>query len=239
MLGCRSRPSKPSYFENHTSALLDPEFISSYIAGEQLTSRYSQPFKPAELGAVIGPFCTSPLGLVPKPHTDIYRMIQDMLFPRGCSSVLSVNAGIDSDDFPTAWGTFDSTSALIITLPEGCHAATFNISAAYRITPIRPWQQNMLCVFWKGKVYVDRAIMFGLTSSARVFGSIADMLVAIYERAGFRPIRKWVDNFFVILLPDQFWSEEDFISLTGFCGVPWSRAKTRPLAVVQHFIGFD
>lgn len=239
MLGCESYPSRPSYFENHTSALLDPEFISSYIAGEQLAGRYSQPFEPAELEAVIGPFRTSPLGLVPKPHTNIYRMIQDMSFPRGGSSVLSVNAGIDLDDFPTAWGTFDSTAALIITLPEGCRAATFDISAAYRITPIRPWQQNVLCVFWKGKVYVDRAVMFGLTSSAGVFGSVADMLVAIYERAGFGPIRKWVDDFFVILLPDQSWSEEDFISLTGFCGVPWSRVKTRSLAVVQRFIGFD
>ncbi|KZP11579.1 hypothetical protein FIBSPDRAFT_756437, partial [Athelia psychrophila] len=61
MLGCESYPSRPSYFENHTSALLDPEFISSYIAGEQLAGRYSQPFEPAELEAVIGPFRTSPL----------------------------------------------------------------------------------------------------------------------------------------------------------------------------------
>jgi hypothetical protein len=34
---------------------------------------------------------------------------------------------------------------------------------------------------WKGLVYVDRAVMFGLASSAGVFGAIADMLVAILQ----------------------------------------------------------
>ncbi|OSC96160.1 hypothetical protein PYCCODRAFT_1335184, partial [Trametes coccinea BRFM310] len=52
-----------------------------------------------------------------------------------------------------------------------------------------------------GKVYVDTALCFGLTSSAGVFGSIADMLVAIYHTYGFGSIRKWVNDFFVIRLP--------------------------------------
>jgi len=71
---------------------------------------------------------------------------------------------------------------LIISLPPCCVAATFNISAAYHFTPIHPNQQHALYIFWNGVVYVDRAIMFGLTSSAGVFGAIANMLVAIYEQ---------------------------------------------------------
>jgi hypothetical protein len=51
-------------------------------------------------------------------------------------------------------------------------------------------QQNLLCIYWDGKVYVDPAVMFGLTSSAGVFGSIGDMLVAIYGEAGFKVIKK-------------------------------------------------
>ncbi|KAG1872169.1 hypothetical protein F4604DRAFT_1513590, partial [Suillus subluteus] len=46
---------------------------------------------------------------------------------------------------------------LILSLPPGCVAVTFDISAAYRITPIHPSQQNSLCVYWRGIVYVDRA----------------------------------------------------------------------------------
>lgn len=137
------------------------------------------------------------------------------------------------------WGSFESTAELILSLPPGCVAATFDISAAYRITPVHPLQQNTLCVFWRGIVYVDRALMFGLTSSAGVFGSIADLLVAIYGKAGFDLIRKWVDDFLVIRLPHQSWTEADFIALTAYCGVPWSLEKLRRFASTQRYIGFD
>ena len=59
------------------------------------------------------------------------------------------------------------------------------ISAAYRLTPIHSDQQNSLCLLWNGKVYVDHAVMFGLSSSTGVFGTVADMLVDIYIHAGF------------------------------------------------------
>lgn len=86
---------------------------------------------------------------------------------------------------------------------------------------------------------MDRAVMFGMSSSAGVFGCVADMLVGIYTKAGFGPLLKWVDDFFVIRLPHHTWTEEDFIGLTSSIGVPWSLEKLRPLSVVQRYIGFD
>lgn len=226
-------------FENHASSQLNPSFIDSYIADEQAAGRYSRGYTPSELERIIGPFISSPLGLVPKPHSNKFRLIQDLSYPRNDPSWASVNAGISADDFPTVWGSFDSTAELILSLPPGCVAATFDISAAYRITPVQPCQQNSLCVCWRGIIYVDRALMFGLTSSAGVFGSIADMLIAIYGRAGFDLIRKWVDDFLVIRRPHQLWTEADFIALTASCGVPWSLEKLRLFASIQRYIGFD
>src|ERR1700683_157300 len=124
------------YFNNHSSSQLDPDFITSYISGEQAAGHYSDAFHPEDLKQLIRPFHTSPLGLVLKPHTDTFQMIQDMSFPWNDPNVTSVNHGISSDDFPTAWGTFEATLALILSLPHGCLAVTFNISAAYRLTPI-------------------------------------------------------------------------------------------------------
>lgn len=57
--------------------------------------------------------------------------------------------------------------------------------------------------------------MFGLASSAGVFGAIADMLVALYKAAGFSRTLKWVDNFFVIHLLNENWTEQDFMALTA------------------------
>jgi hypothetical protein len=80
----------------------------------------------------------------------------------------------------------------------------------------------------------------GLASSAGVFGSIADMLVALYSCSSeFGPMVKWVDDFFVILLPHQSWTEADFMDYTARFGVPWSSKKLRTLSVVQRYIGFD
>jgi len=108
-------------------------------------------------------------------------MIQDMSYHWDDPSVSSVNYGINLDSFSTAWGTFNDTAVLILSLPAGCLVATFNVSAAYRLTPIQPDQQQHLCVFWDGMIYVGQAVMFRLSSSAGVFGSIGDMLVAIYK----------------------------------------------------------
>lgn len=87
-------------------------------------------------------------------------------------------------------------------------------------------------------MYIDRAVAFGLASSAGVFGAVADLLVAIYKASGFGPLVKWVDDFFVIRLPHQSWTEDDFISLTAGLGVPWSIRKTKPFATRQRYIGF-
>ena len=50
---------------------------------------------------------------------------------------------------------------------------------------------------------------------------------------------KWVDDFFVIRLPNQSWNQTDFMDYTSKFGVPWSMRKLRPLNVIQRYIGFD
>ena len=60
------------FFNNHASSQLDPDFISTYIAGEQAVGHYSEAFLPEDLELLIGPFHTSPLGLVLKPHSDTF-----------------------------------------------------------------------------------------------------------------------------------------------------------------------
>jgi len=223
---------------NHGSCHKDPQFISDYITSEIAAGRYSAGCTPQELASQIGPFRTSPLGLIPKSNS--FRLIQDFSFPRDDPLRSSVNSFVNSDDFPTQWGTFDKAAAMILSLPDGCEAATFDISSAYRLTPVSPDQQWALCLFWDGKVYVDHAVPFGLASSAGVFGAVADMLVAIYEASKeFGPIIKWVDDFFVIRFPHQRSTEADFLTLTGDLGVPWNLKKLRSFSIIQRYLGFD
>lgn len=107
------------------------------------------------------------------------------------------------------------------------------------MTPIRPDQQHLFCLFWEGLVYLDRAVCFGMSSSAGIFGAVADMLVAIYRASGFPTLLKWVDNFFAIRLPGEHWSEDDVVKVSASLGVPWAHEKMRPFASRQRYIGFD
>ena len=70
-----------------------------------------------------------------------FPLVQDLPFPCDSDSVASINSQVDSDDFPIGWGTFDTTLRLLLSLPEGFKAATFDISSTYRTTPVRPDQQ--------------------------------------------------------------------------------------------------
>jgi hypothetical protein len=68
----------------------------SYIAE---AGRYLQGFLSSELEQQIGPFRTSPVGLVPKPNSNKFRMIQDLSFPQNDPKSSSVNSGINPDNF--------------------------------------------------------------------------------------------------------------------------------------------
>ncbi|KAG1891933.1 uncharacterized protein F5891DRAFT_1197230 [Suillus fuscotomentosus] len=81
MLGYKAPHRTLVYFKNHTSSQLDPSFIDLYIASEQATGCYSQGYTPHELELLIGPFQSLPLGLVPKPHSSKFRLVQDLLYP--------------------------------------------------------------------------------------------------------------------------------------------------------------
>lgn len=52
---------------NHKSALDHPDFLLSYIESEVREKRYTGPFSPSCLEYIIGPFRSSPLGVILKP----------------------------------------------------------------------------------------------------------------------------------------------------------------------------
>lgn len=105
------------YFDNHKSSALGPNFISNYIQTEQLAGCYSCMYSIEELESMIGP----------KPGSSSFCMIQDLSFPWNDLSCLSVNAEVNSSEFPMAWGSFDITVDLILSLPSGSMAATVRV----------------------------------------------------------------------------------------------------------------
>ena len=70
------------------------------------------------------------------------------------------------------------------------------MSRAYRLVPVRPDQRRFLGMNWKGQLYVDLALPFGLRSAPRCFTRFADVLLSIFSDVGnVTNIQHYLDDF--------------------------------------------
>ena len=49
----------------------------------------------------------------------------------------------------------------------GSMLAKINIKNAYRVVPVHPVDKHLLATAWRGKLFVDRALLFGLRSAPK------------------------------------------------------------------------
>ena len=98
---------------NLASAAVYNEFIASYIADEVSLSRFSGPFSKATLESKIGFFRSSPIQVAakPSPNGPKLRCCRNLSY-RGKSGH-SVNDDIDSDEYPTRWGTASECAKIV------------------------------------------------------------------------------------------------------------------------------
>ena len=189
---------------NPSTELLNTVF-NDMIQLEFNKGRYLGPFSKEELELEIGPFQSSPLSLVPKTgKPGKFRLIQNLSHPTSNSPTPSINAHLNSDNFPCTWGTFRTISTLIKNLPPGAQAATRDIAEAYRIIPLHENQ-------WPGVVVrtsnhpsmfaLNTSNSFGCTTADGLFGLFGDALADLLRSKGIGPITKWVDDFIFIRIP--------------------------------------
>jgi hypothetical protein len=91
---------------NHYKTMEEDQIIQKKLSNEVILGRMSGPFSIRQAECFFGgPFRTAPLAIVPKPGVgpDQWRMVQNLSFRDQFG--MSVNDFIDSDDFPTRWGT--------------------------------------------------------------------------------------------------------------------------------------
>ncbi|CAA7260292.1 unnamed protein product [Cyclocybe aegerita] len=160
--------------------------------------RYIGPVTKAETEALLGPFQTSPLSLIPKPtQLGKYCIIQNLSHPhKPTSNITSINSAIDSDRFPCTWGTFSVICLLIARLPPGSQAAVRDVKEAYRTIPLKPSQWPGIVVHLRGEdnFAIDTRNCFGLASGAGCYGAIGDTGAQLMRANGIGPLSKWVDD---------------------------------------------
>jgi hypothetical protein len=160
--------------------------------------RYLGPCSQREVEALIGPFQTSPISIIPKPgKPGKFRAVHNFSSPHTpLPSVISINSSIDADHFPCTWGTFNTIALIISSLPPGSQASVRDVAEAYRTIPIKASQWPGLVIRLRGhdQFAINTCNNFGLTSAGGIYGELADACADIFRCEGIGPISKWVDD---------------------------------------------
>jgi len=127
---------------NKASANQHPEVIGGYLANKVSLGRVAEPFSsPPLLNLHISSF-----GVIPKKgQPGKWRLIVDL----SSSSGLSVNDGIDPDEYTLQHFTVDQIIHMISNYGSGTLIAKFDVEAAYRNKAVHPSDRYLLGLKWR------------------------------------------------------------------------------------------
>ncbi|KAE8243949.1 hypothetical protein A4X03_0g7648, partial [Tilletia caries] len=223
---------------NHKSAVVHKEVLKGIAKAEVEKGRWIGPFSQQEVEDLIGPFQSSPMGVIPKANGK-FRPVQDFSFPRN-DSYTSINKFIESDEFITGWDGVNDAFKAINDLPNNIQGATMDAQEAFRACPARISQlPGMVVMLEEGEFYMDFFLGFGLSSATGVWGKVGDCTKAIIEGrlVGRVKVLKWVDDFLILRL-DPSVTVEEIMRVTEDINFPWNPAKTIDFSDSPRYIGW-
>ena len=84
---------------------------------------------------------------------------------------------------------------------KGAVLAKADIESAYRLIPVHPIDRPLQAMEWKGQIYIDPMLPFGLQSAPKLFIAVADALEWHLKQRGIRHVFHYLDDFIVVARP--------------------------------------
>ena len=165
-----SGPRCPRFSPNLPTAYFNPEVVTGNLTDEVSKGRTMGPF----LTPPFENFQVSPIGLVPKKHSDKFQTIFHLSFPK--SETSSINYFIEKDDFSLQYITIDNAIAAIQKFGPGCYMGKTDIESAFRLIPVHANDWALMGMFWNGQYYFDKVLPFGLRSAPYIFNQLSDAI---------------------------------------------------------------
>ena len=219
------------------SAREHPEVVEKYLSEEVKAGRIVA-VGTKETADKLGIHC-SPFGVIPKKgKANKWRLIVDLSAPEGSS----VNDGISKELSSLSYLSVDQVVARVLILGRGTLLAKMDICQAYRNIPVHPQDQPLLGVEWKGMVYVDLALPFGLRSAPLLFTAVGDALQWIMLQQGVSWLGHYVDDFVTMGAAGKLECETNLRSMERVCtelGMPVEPSKTEGPATRITFLGME
>jgi len=115
-----------------------------------------------------------------------------------------------------------------IALGPGSLIAKIDIKAAYHLVPVAPADHHYLGMEWRGQIYVDGMLPFGLRSAPKIFTALADAVEWCTAKEGVEFVYHYLDDFVVLGLPESEQCGQNLGNLQAVCrdlGVPLAPEK--------------
>lgn len=171
-------------------------YFHKIIKVEFRKGQYLGPFSRKQVEEVLGPFQSSPLSIIPKPHKPgKFRIVQNLSHPHSplpSSAICLVNSAINSVLFPCTWGMFKSVYLLISRLSSGSQVTICDVREVYCTILIRPEQWPGIIVRFRdpNSFTINTMDCFGLGSGCRCYSIIGNTKTQIFRARGMGPILK-------------------------------------------------
>ena len=119
--------------------------------------------------------------------------IIDLSSPEGGS----VNDGIRDSWCSLSYVSVADVIRRITLYGRGALMVKVDIHNVYRVVPIHPDDRWLMGMTWKGSMYVDTTLLFGLCSAPKIFTAIVDTAEWIVRQQGVEFILHYLDDFLV------------------------------------------
>ena len=181
----------------------------------------------------------SPFGVIPKRNRPgKWRLIVDLSSPEGHS----VNDELDRALCSIQYSSIDDAVQIIRRLGPGTLLAKLDLREAYRVVPVHPEDRPRLGMQWKGTIYLDAALPFGLRSAPKIFSALADGLLWILHAHGAVCSLHYLDDFLIMGPPDSQVCADALCTFLALCeelGVPVAEEKTEGPSTTLTFLGIE
>ena len=214
---------------NLISASEHPTIVNDYITAERMAGRIVGPANPAQLTH------TSPIGVIPKKHSDKWRIIVDLSAPAG----QSVNDGIAKELCSIQYSGIDEAISMIQRNGRGCALAKLDLKSAYRSIPVHPEDRHLLGLYWDGQIYLEAALPFGLRSAPKIFSAAADALLWCMAKEGVREAIHYLDDYLFVGQDDCSTALAIAINTCDRLGIPIAQDKLEGPTTTLSFLGLQ
>ncbi len=174
------------------AAASNPGKVSNNIANEVSLGRTAGPFDQPPLPN----FQVSPLGIIPKKHSEKFRTIFHLSYPKLGDSI---NSFIAKEDFSLSYVSVDEAIQHIQLLGSNVYMAKTDIESAFRLFSVHSDDWELLGMCWQGKYYFEKFLPFGLRSALFLFNQLSEAIEWILvEKCAISFVCHFLDDFLIM-----------------------------------------